>query len=374
MPLRAPDRDAAGRPLRDTDGEGHDAWSLGWDGDALTHATLRLPDGTCIDVEPGADEHAVLGPCDVVYQAGPDRVALARIAAVSWRAPTCIPAVDVPGALPPGAGTAILNLLAILAHDAGTPSLCYRGPYPTAGLFATLRSSFRVDGDLALAERRFVAEAERHGFGTTALVPAVDFVPDPHAWSWPAPRVCVQHRDGIERVWVDGRAYDRDGVHHVLVRHDDRWVARLVLAGEPWCDVVTVDERGRPIAAIASPPAVDPGLVGVALPAPMLEVLAEVIATESASPLRPAIAAELAQGITLADTGLVPARPGTAGILIHAALVERALVQGGAASLAALAAAVRPIVVRLAVSRLAAASTGARQFVNDSVRRTPVSR
>lgn len=326
---------------------GNEAWRLRWDGDRLAHARIRLPTHDELELHPATSEHLLLGPCDAVHRHGEP---IAQIAAVSWHAPACIPAVDVPGALPPGAGTAILNLIAVLAQRAGARSLRYRGPYPTSALFTTLASSFRVAGDRDDAEQRFTCEP---GFGTRAIVPEVDFVPDPHTWSWPTPRICVQRRREVERIWVDGRAYDRGGEHHVLVRDGDAWSAQLVFATRTWCEVVRVVDDDLPCTPIAEPPPAPTDLVGVALPREMIDVIGEVIARESAPALGPAIAQVLAKGITLADTGLVLARAEPSGTLLHAVLVERALALGSAASLATLARALRPTVVRAAVARLA---------------------
>jgi len=340
--------DDAGRPSHAIDPFEHEAWRLRWDGARLVHARVRLPGGDALELLPGTADHLLLGPCDAVHHEGHDEP-IARIAAVSWHAPTCIPAVDVPGALPPGAGTVILNLLAALAEHSGATSLRYRGPYPTSALFATLAASFRITGDRDAAERRFVHD---DGFGLHDIEPDVDFVPDPHAWSWPLPRVCVQHRRGTEAVWIDARAYAPGATNHVLVRDGDAWSARVVLAGEPWCEVLRVDDRGEPCSAIATPPAAPPHLVGITLPTAMVEVIRDVVIRASAPALAASIARVLAGGITLADTGLTVARAQARGIVLSAALVERAMARDGATSLAILALALRPIVARTAVARL----------------------
>lgn len=349
----SPVRDAAGRPVRLADRLGHAAWSLTWSDDALVDATLRLPDGSTIALRPGAEAHALLGPCDGIHRVvdGELGSVVARVAAVAWARPTCIPAVDIPGALPAGAGSAILNLLSMLAADAGAPSLRYCGPYPTAALFESLRASFRVDDD---ACGRFVADPDGR-FGTEDLSPPVDFVPAPFAWSWTAPRICAQHRDGLARLWIDGRPYDPDGEHHLLVSDGDDRCAVVRFAGATWCEVLRVDADGVPRGPIAAPPSVSPELVGVALPDAMVEVVAEGLARESAPALGPAIHRVFAAGITLADTGLAPARRDPTGIVVHAALVERALASTPAASLRAVLDAVRGPVVRAAVAELARA-------------------
>ena len=70
----------------------------------------------------------------------------------------------------------------------------------------------------------------------------------------------------------------------------------------------------------------------------------------------------LGAGITLADTGLAVARAEAGGIVLHAALAERAFATDGATSLAAIALALRPIVLRAAV-----------KIINDSNGRAPMS-
>jgi len=344
--------DGAGRVLRAVDSAGIEAWSLRWQGDALVDARLRLPGGDVIGLRPAAGEHPLIGACDAIVRG--DGTIVAHVASVQWSRPTCIPAVDVPGALPPGAGTAILDLVATLAQHGGAVALRYRGPYPTSGLFATLLHSFRVEGDRELADARFVAAVAEVGFGTDIHTPDVDFEPDPHRWSWPAPRLCVEHRRGVARVWVDGRAYAPDGRHHRLVREGERWCAQLVLAGAVWCEVAAVDLHGAPQSTIAAPTPVDPALVGVALPAAMLDVLATIVADGAAPALRDGIGRAIGRGITLGDTGMQAAREQAGAIVVHGGLVERALGLGGAESLVAIAQAVGPVAVHLAVAELAA--------------------
>ena len=48
--------------------------------------------------------------------------------------------IAAPGKLPPGAGAALLNVIALLAER----PLRYAGPYPTPALYRALRRSFRT--------------------------------------------------------------------------------------------------------------------------------------------------------------------------------------------------------------------------------------
>ncbi len=48
--------------------------------------------------------------------------------------------------MPPGGGTAVLNLLAGLAADQGGGPVAYHGPYPSEQLFLALLESFRYEG------------------------------------------------------------------------------------------------------------------------------------------------------------------------------------------------------------------------------------
>src|SRR5262245_38278819 len=100
--------------------------------------TVRLdPDSTgaagphALVVEP-AEADPVFGrahPIALVRGGRSER--LTTCTPIDWRAPRRIPAIAAPGSLPPGAGTVLLDVLAILAADAGVTALRYAGPYPT---------------------------------------------------------------------------------------------------------------------------------------------------------------------------------------------------------------------------------------------------
>jgi hypothetical protein len=77
-----------------------------WNENRLKHAILRLPHGGTVQIRPEIREHALLGLCDGVVVDGRLRT---LFSAVDWADPKCIPAMDAPGRLPSGAGSAILN-------------------------------------------------------------------------------------------------------------------------------------------------------------------------------------------------------------------------------------------------------------------------
>ncbi len=144
-------QDGLPRTLHDRDGT---CWfTLEWSDRRLRSATLRLPDGSEIHIRPEARQHPVLGLCDSVIVNGRQRTFFTT---VDWAEPGFIPAMDAPGTLPPGAGSAIMNLLAHLAKKA----LRYKGPYPTAALFDTLGFAFQHEGDPESALSMFTANVE----------------------------------------------------------------------------------------------------------------------------------------------------------------------------------------------------------------------
>lgn len=195
-----------------------------------------------------------------------NRRVLTTISTIDWARPTEIPAIAAPGALPPGAGGAIMNVLAILAQRAGVTELRYAGPYPTHALFSTLARSFRT----TTAEDDFTsAFADRAARVARGPMDAV-FVPAPHeriaivrerdtyegrdrrdahgfehgddAISLPNGDEDIEHdvhgiehddeveldvhgiielRDGIERATIDGIAYARgDGIARLVELRD----------------------------------------------------------------------------------------------------------------------------------------------------------
>lgn len=313
---------------------------------------LRLPDHRELALCLAAADHPVLGRCDLVRDAT-GRV-LAHATASDWRAPTRIPALDRPGALPAGAGSAILNLLAWQAVRAGSGPLRYHGPYPTAALWGSLQASFRVDEPLDAARDRFTAHAEARALAGTFGELDVAFHPAPHAWAWPRPRICVQHRAGIERVWIDGHPFDRDPAALRHLRSDgDALVACIAIGDERWAELVRLRSNGEPTTDEPAPlPPAPPGLAGTLLPPAVVEVLGHVVVAESARALRPALQHVLASTrIGWGDPGL--ALVGWQGevLELHAGLVT-VLPTEPAALLAVLVRALAPPLRRAATDWL----------------------
>ncbi|MCA9708316.1 MAG: hypothetical protein KDK70_20870, partial [Myxococcales bacterium] len=252
---------------------------------------LRLPDGREIGLRFDAIDHPVLGRCDAIHDH--DGEVLALSSRVDWRHPREIPALDRPGALPRGAGTALLNLLAWQATRAGTGPLRYHGPYPSLALWRSLRASFRAPAPDA--QDRFLADAQARALAGRRGEIDVDFHPDPHAWGWPHPRICVQRRgDVVERVYLDGRPYDRGSTGPWrLDDRGERLVAVIALGTEIWCERLSLDPSGGLLDDPRPLPGVPLDLQGAPLPRPVVEVLGEVIAAQAPDLLAPEIRALL---------------------------------------------------------------------------------
>ena len=179
-------------------------------GGELREAWVSLPDGSAVGLSPGGAQHPLWGASDRLVHAAPGRAPqpLTVAGAVAWRAVDLIPPVAEPGRLPAGAGGALLNVLAALAHDQARPALRYRGPFPTEQLFWSLTESFRfVGGPGALP--RFVADAEGTFARGASDEVAVDWLPAPHERRIHPDGLVVQLRDGVERMAWQGRAYHR---------------------------------------------------------------------------------------------------------------------------------------------------------------------
>lgn len=339
--------DARGRPCELVDRDGNVVWSVAWDERGLVRARLRLPDGGDVELRRGGEIDVVLGACDDIVC---DSEVIARVAAVDWGDPRWIPAVDRPTALPVGAGTAILNLLAVMAMQRGTPALRYRGPYPTAALLGSLRASFLARDD---GERAREAFERPIAFGTTAEI-EVDFVPAPHRWHFAGSDVCVQIRDGLERVYVDGRAFDPAGVVRRLHRQGDGWVASFDVASQRWCEVLRLDGDARPLGDPVERVHAPDELVGLTLPDAAAAVLHAAIVERMAAPLRRPAAAVLAElPLVFGDAGFDGAVLRDGELVVHAAIAASMGELAPQASLAVLLDVVTPVVARAAQDRLA---------------------
>ena len=310
------------RPIRLTDGRKTTAWQCEWSprGD-LRWARLRAPGGEVVEVRPGG-RHPIFGEAMEVRRNGE---AIARFARVSFAAPAEIPAMDSPGALPPGAGTAILAFLAARARAAGVEVLRYRGPYPTAALFDSLLECFRVaEYSPAAALERFVADAESRMLAASMEVVDVGFSPAPPERRWLSGGVCAQLRDGVEKLFVGGRAYARDasGARRLRPRGDG-YAAVVEIAGETVCEVAELDASGELVAGPHEIPAIDSPLLGRALPAAVGRALAEALAARAPTLLCDAVREILlATPITWGDPGPDEAAVRGDELVIHPALAD----------------------------------------------------
>ena len=274
---------------------------------------------------------------------------VALCGAIDWAAPRFIPPIDRPAAIPAGAGSAILNVLATLASGL----LRYRGPYNTAALFDALLHSFTAARG---ARQRFIADVETRALAGTMDVIDVPFTPAPHTWSWPRDGVCIERRNGVQRVFVGNRAFSPDA-HRRLTRADDGWTADVVIAGEVWCPVLTLDSAGELVDGPLPIPAVQSGLLGAPLPPEIAAVLGEVMASRAPRLLAPAMQRVLEnRTVQWADTADALATADRDHLNVHAILGERLLGKNAGEILALLVDALEPLVRRLAQQSLAAAA------------------
>jgi hypothetical protein len=339
----------AGRPHALRDSRGALAWSCAYGDDGeLRSARFRTPADEHVDLRPGG-AHPIFGPAlRVVYRG----VKVAQVARVALEAPAEIPAMDDPAALPPGAGTAILSFLAGQARAAGVACLRYRGPYPTAALFDSLLECFRVRGGVREALARFPAGAEERALAARMDEVEVDFEPAPFERRWCGRGVCVQLRDGVEKLYVHGRAFSRDAAGARRLRwRQGGYEARVEIAGEPWCTVAELDERGELIAGPHPWRPVESRLSGHELPVEVRRALADALPPRAPALLQAALVESLlATPLRWGDPG--PSEASAAGdhIVIHPALADRL---EGRELLEAIARAVEPVAQRLAQRRLA---------------------
>jgi hypothetical protein len=191
------------RRLLELDRRGHLVAAFRWrENGTLAWAKCRTAHGDWIGVEPGAGARAAWGGSDAVWRLEPDQVwgprePITIFQSVDWARLESIPPLAAPQRLPPGAGTAVLNLLAGLMKDQGLARARYRGPYPSEALFTALLECFRHDPAEAAPFERFLS-----GEGP-------DWLPAPHERHWVAERVCVQLRQELDKVVLDGVPFYR---------------------------------------------------------------------------------------------------------------------------------------------------------------------
>jgi hypothetical protein len=273
-------RDDHGRRVAEHDRHGEPLARLAWTPEGrLDEASVRLPDGSWLVVRPRAAHDPRWGVSDLLQHG--DRP-LTHCAAVEWDHVDAIPPLAEPARLPPGGGTAVLNLIAALAADQGRAALAYRGPYPTEQLFLALLESFRWTSDEPVDDPL-----------TAFMAGGLEWTPAPHARALAPGGVYVQARDRIEKLAWGGRAYyraDWQGVRrHTTHRVHD---AGGHVYGSLWAldtrleDHLELTPDGRVLTAALPPP--DPAPRRALSPAVAAGVVAVVVAA-SAPPLAASI-------------------------------------------------------------------------------------
>lgn len=324
--------EAGGRLLAIVDRTGC-AWArLAWDGDRL--AELRVPGATGAG-EPGPDGWIVVGGAVVRDPLLGDAHAIrtgagagagagagepvTAMSALDWRRPAEIPTVAAPGRLPPGAGGALLNAIAVLAARAGVPALRYAGPYPTPALWRALARSFRTEGTEAAFTAELIPRAAR-----LARDPiAIDFSPAPceHV---AIPGGHAELRDGVERAVIGGVAYEREGSPARLLVEHEAARAELWFGDAPYAHVATLGPGGEVTSGPHPIPPCESRVIGAEFPPALVHALAELVADAVPAPLAADARAWIAgRPMVWADLGAraAVARPGE--LCVHAALWER---------------------------------------------------
>lgn len=265
----------------------------------LEAAWVQSAQGAWIGVLPGGAQHPLWGPSDRVVRlaevAGVAPEPLTVAGAVDWDAIAGVPPLAEPARLPPGAGTAVLNLLAGSASDQEAAALRYRGPYPGEQLFWALAECFRFETSAPDPVAAFTAEAEAAFADGVSVEPPVDWIPAPFEPLFHDDGTYVQLRDGVEKVQWEGRTYLRTEWQG-LVRREHRvirrttgsegrpaYVAGLEALGQPLEDHLLVDARGEVLARLA-PTLVADETPDAALAAPWREALPALLSL-AATPL-----------------------------------------------------------------------------------------
>ena len=295
------------RRLLQFDRHGHLIAACRWSPDgALDWARCRAADGRWIGVEPGAIEHPAWGRSDRVWLLHGEENwgeepwrpvdPLSVFRSLDWAALDHIPPLAEPRRLPPGAGSAVLNLVASLMKDQGVARVRYRGPFPSEQLFTTLLECFRYDPRQTLPLERFLADG------------GLDWLPAPYESHRVAAWATVQLRQDIDKVVADGVTFYRPEWQGItrrearVIRDDgERVVCSLWALGGPLEDRLVLDRSGEILEAPAAgarevPPA--------PLPPVWNSALGDLIARESAPALGPAIMEVLSR--TPLEWGAVP--------------------------------------------------------------------
>jgi hypothetical protein len=287
------------RRVRELDRDGAELATLRWNADGgLSHAWIRITDDSWVMIEPRAAYQPPWGMCDRLWHAAHPsagaQAPLTLLESLDYGAVDRIPVVLEPARLPPGAGAAVLNLIAALAADAGREYLEYRGPYPTEQLFLTLLESFRYR----------TAEADPLA---AFMAGRLDWIPAPHERACPVPGVTVHLRGRVEKVTWRERVYHRpdwQGIHRHASRRvrdaDGAVVCSLWALGAPLEDHLRLDAGAVSVEVVAPPPLARPPRP---LPDAVRDGIASVAAALGAAPLAPFVR-DIAQTCTLHWTSL----------------------------------------------------------------------
>jgi len=255
-------------------------------------------------------EHPLLGDAYVISHAGEPITAMS---AIDWAKPTRIPTVAEPRALPRGSGSMLVNEIALRAQRAGVQALRYAGPYPTPALFATLLRSFRTTA----SEAEFSADVLGRAMRLARDEVPIDFTPAPFerritAYGW------IDVRDGIERAFIAGVLYDRDGTVGSLARLDGN-DAVLAFGEVVWTKIATLAGDGALIGAVQPIPPLASDVIGKAFPRELKEQFAALVADAVPKPLaHDARAVILARPVVWADLGSRAAAIEGDGFALHA--------------------------------------------------------
>ena len=329
------ERDRRGRRVREHDRRGAAVATLAWHDDGgLAEAAVRIPDGSWLRVLPRAADDPRWGVSDAVHHGG---ASVTHFAAVEWAVIDAIPTLAEPARLPPGGGTAILNLVAALAADQQRGPLDYRGPYPTEQLFLALLESFRFEAAST------PADALLHAHPLELFVAGgLRWTPAPHTRDFDPRGVYVQARERVEKVVWRGRAYYREtwqGVErHAAhrVRDDgERVVCSLWSLGQALEDHLLLGRDGD-----------------------VLEIRPPLAAAETPRPLAPVTADGL---VAIVIAGSAPPLAEAIRAAAGALTFEWAALDGDLAALAGGHARVSSALLRALAARLAAAGSRAEQ-------------
>lgn len=325
----------------------------------LSSLRVRLPDLTWVTVQTRVSERPILGLCDAVFLSDQSEP-ITYFRSVQWSCPECIPPLEKPGLLPAGAGTAILNALSWFVQLAGVPSLRYIGPYPTGALFDSLFTCFEVVGEPAEAFSRFVQGVEAASLQAEMRESPVDFVAAPFVPVWPSEDVCVQRREGLERVYIHGKSYHRqaESSRRLRCQGDGSWQAVVEIAGLVWAKVAVFNEGGQLIEGPLALPEVNSPWVGQPLQEGLRQLLARALPPRAPQLLQPSLQEVLLHtpllwGNTKTDWAQIKGE----ALVLHAAFAERMQTLEVSVGLEAIARAVEPVAQRLAQSLLLARTT-----------------